>query len=647
MTYQWNRDDFSPFASFGKILFGTGRADSLFGTARNDVFFGLNGNDRIQGGRGNDLIDGGRGFDTAVYAGKVDDYTIDLLGGFARSVRVASVSATVIDTGSDLLTRTEALYFSADDYTLYLDGTNNAVLARDDTAAANENGVLAVSAATLLANDREFDGQTATITGVSNSVAGASVSVLAGIVDYDPGSLFDALTEGETATDTFTYTVDDGLGGTDTATVTVTITGRNDAPVLTLGTVATIDENTNGVVTAMGTDIDSTTLTYSLTGDDAALFAIDPSTGVISFIQAPDFEAPADAGADNIYNVTVGLFDGTATTTSDLSVTVADIEETPTFNARLNEFHYDNAGSDTGEFIEVRATAGGDASGLAVELYNGTGGASYGTLTTATAAVTTDGTYDYYVWNLPTNGLQNGAPDGIALSMGSTLIEFLSYEGTFTAVGGTAAGTLSTSIGVAEAGTDAPGFSLQRNDDGTWRAPEASTAGAVNQGVVVPPTEALISQIQGNGSSSTRIGETVAVTAVVTYITSDGFYLQEEDSDADADALTSEGIFVFTGGGIAVALSDVVSLTGIVGESFGLTQITGATDVVTISTGSALPTAATITLDPATIQNFEAVEGMRVSVTSGNADPLTVIENFNLDWCGPPNPADPAIRRAD
>ncbi|MGL4238360.1 ExeM/NucH family extracellular endonuclease, partial [Tabrizicola sp.] len=518
--------------------------------------------------------------------------------------------------------------------TLYLDGTNNAVLAGNDTAATSENGVLALSAATLLANDREFDGQTTTITAVSDSTAGATVSLSGGTVSYDPGSLFDALAEGETATDTFTYTVDDGFGGTDTATVTVTITGSNDAPVLTLAPAVTIDENTTAVATASATDVDSATLTYSLTGDDAALFTIDQSTGAISFIEAPDFEAPADAGADNVYNVTVGVSDGAITTTTDVAVTVADVVETPTFEARLNEFHYDNAGSDVGEFIEVRTTAGSDASGLVVELYNGSGGAVYGTLTTATATVTTDGTYDYYVWNLPANGLQNGAPDGIALSNGGTLVEFLSYEGTFAATNGTAAGTVSTSVGVAEAGTEEPGLSLQRNDDGTWRAPETSTAGAANGGIVIPPTELLISEIQGSGSASTWVGEKVTVTAAVTYITTDGFYLQEEDADADGDALTSEGIFVFTGGGVAVELGDIVSLTGTVAESFGLTAITGATDVVTISTGSALPTAVTVTLDPATVQNFEAIEGMRVSVTSGTADPLTIIENFNLDRFG-------------
>ncbi|PWR02438.1 hypothetical protein DKT77_11770, partial [Meridianimarinicoccus roseus] len=52
-----------------------------------------------------------------------------------------------------------------------------------------------------------------------------------GTFGYDPNGAFEALAAGEQATDSFTYTVDDGQGGSDTATVTVAITGQNDAPV--------------------------------------------------------------------------------------------------------------------------------------------------------------------------------------------------------------------------------------------------------------------------------------------------------------------------------------------------------------------------------------------------------------------------------
>ena len=67
--------------------------------------------------------------------------------------------------------------------------------------------------------------------------------------------------------------------------------------------------------TAIATDADGDPLTYSLSGTDAALFTIDPATGVVSFIDAPDFEDPGDAGGDNVYNITVTASDGAAAMT--------------------------------------------------------------------------------------------------------------------------------------------------------------------------------------------------------------------------------------------------------------------------------------------------------------------------------------------
>ena len=43
----------------------------------------------------------------------------------------------------------------------------------------------------------------------------------------------------------------------------------------------------------------------------------------------------------------------------------------------INEFHYDNTGTDAGEFIEIAGPAGTDLTGWRIELYNGAGGARY------------------------------------------------------------------------------------------------------------------------------------------------------------------------------------------------------------------------------------------------------------------------------
>ncbi len=111
---------------------------------------------------------------------------------------------------------------------------------------------------------------------------------------------------------------------------------ENHAPVISSGgggTTAAVSvvENTSVVTDVDATDVDSgDTLTFSLTGGaDQARFTIDPSTGVLSFASPPDYENPADANADNIYEVTVTVSDGTDGDSQDLTVTVTDTDETP------------------------------------------------------------------------------------------------------------------------------------------------------------------------------------------------------------------------------------------------------------------------------------------------------------------------------
>ncbi len=124
----------------------------------------------------------------------------------------------------------------------------------------------------------------------------------------------------------------------------------------------------------------------------------------------------------------------------------------------LSEIHYDNAGTDTGEALEIEAPVGFDLAGWQLALYNGNGGGVYNTRTlsgTVPDAGVVVATY-------PTDGLQNGSPDGVALVRpDGTVAEFLSYEGPLTATGGPANGTTATDIGVAEGSATPVGYSLQ------------------------------------------------------------------------------------------------------------------------------------------------------------------------------------------
>ena len=99
----------------------------------------------------------------------------------------------------------------------------------------------------------------------------------------------------------------------------------NRAPSFTSAGSASVAENSSGTVyTATATDPDGNALTYSISGGaDRAAFQIS-SAGALSFVSAPDFEAPADANGDNVYQVDIQVSDGTATATLSLSITVTN-----------------------------------------------------------------------------------------------------------------------------------------------------------------------------------------------------------------------------------------------------------------------------------------------------------------------------------
>jgi endonuclease G len=157
-------------------------------------------------------------------------------------------------------------------------------------------------------------------------------------------------------------------------------------------------------------------------------------------------------------------------------------------DVKFHEIHYDNSGTDVGEAIEVAGPAGTDLAGWSIVLYNGNGGASYGTLPLSGVIAASCGDTGVVFVAGPLTGIQNGSPDGMALvSPAGSVVEFLSYEGVFTATNGPASGMTSTDILEDEAGTEPAGRSLQRNTDGSWRGPVASTFGACNYVAPPPP----------------------------------------------------------------------------------------------------------------------------------------------------------------
>lgn len=138
----------------------------------------------------------------------------------------------------------------------------------------------------------------------------------------------------------------------------VTLTAINLLPIIdSNGGKATaavsVDENSNAVTTVHASDAAvSGPVTYSLAGGaDEAKFAINAQTGALTFIGAPNFEAPTDAGTDNVYDVIVQASDGDVSGQQAIAVTVRNIDEAATgqvdltISAGINIPFVDQAGN--------------------------------------------------------------------------------------------------------------------------------------------------------------------------------------------------------------------------------------------------------------------------------------------------------------
>jgi hypothetical protein len=218
-------------------------------------------------------------------------------------------------------------------------------------------------------------------------------------------------------------------------------------------------------------------------------------TGTVAFAAGQDsatvtVQIAGDVVVEGDEAFTVTLSDPTGATLDDATATgtiANDDRAAVTGTAFINELLYDPAGADTNERVEIAGTAGLNLIGWSLVLYNGNGGAPYRTIALSGVITDQDDGSGALAFDAP--GIQNGAPDGLALvDAGGRVVQFLSYEGSFTAVGGPADGLTSTDIGVSQSGTEPNTVSLQLKGNGfdaesfTWTAASASSFGQVNAG---------------------------------------------------------------------------------------------------------------------------------------------------------------------
>ncbi|MCA9139722.1 MAG: DUF2341 domain-containing protein, partial [Planctomycetales bacterium] len=300
----------------------------------------------------------------------------------------------------------------------------------------------------------------------------------------------------------------------------------------------------NNYITA--SDITAGLLTYVPTVDSAG-------SSIASFL----FEVQDDGGTEN------GGVDRDSTANT-ITIDITAVNDAPTISGRIdpfiNEIHYDNTGTDTGEAVEVAGAAGTDLTGWKLVFYDGSSGTVYDTQNLSGVIADETNGFGTVVVNLPTNGIQNSV-DGIALvdDFGN-VIEFLSYEGAFTAIDGEAAGQLSTDIGVSESSGTAIGDSLQRTGTGpnyTWALESANTFGSINTGQTF------------NGSEFAS--ETVSEDTQLVFSVINGNAITIVDVDADDGSVDPIKVTLVAGNG-TMTLAGTTGLSGVTGN--GTSSIT-------------------------------------------------------------------------
>ncbi|WP_279349256.1 Ig-like domain-containing protein [Erythrobacter litoralis] len=195
--------------------------------------------------------------------------------------------------------------------TVAVNSVNDLPVAADDTATTNEDTPITIP---LLANDSDPDGDNLTVTAVT--AANGTVTIAAdGSVIYTPNADFNG-------TDTISYTVDDGNGGTDTAFVTVTVLPINDAPVAAPDT-ATVDEDASVVIPVLNNDVD-------VDGDPLAITQASSPDGVVTVNADGSVTFTPNADFNGPTTITYSIDDGQGgTATATVSVGVRPVNDPP------------------------------------------------------------------------------------------------------------------------------------------------------------------------------------------------------------------------------------------------------------------------------------------------------------------------------
>jgi len=207
------------------------------------------------------------------------------------------------------------------------------------SVAENQSSVI-----TVTSTDEDLDTPTYSIIG-GTDIALFTIDSASGDLTFTSSPDFEA--PGDTDVDNIyevIVQVDDGYGGSDTQSIVVTVINSGETPILASAVSTNAAENQTSALTVSSSNVDGGAPVYTLTGGaDAALFAIDGTSGDLKFQTAPDFEAPGDSDGDNVYELTVQVADADGdTATQSIAVTVTNENETPVITPMVSTTAVEN-----------------------------------------------------------------------------------------------------------------------------------------------------------------------------------------------------------------------------------------------------------------------------------------------------------------
>jgi VCBS repeat-containing protein len=222
--------------------------------------------------------------------------------------------------------------------TVTIHGTNDAPTAHNDTFTTAQNASIILTQTDLTTNDLDVDfGDTLSVISVDSQGTLGAVDLLpGGSVSYDPSGQFDGLLPGQSATDTFTYTIADSSGATSTATVTITVY-RITPPIAEANGPYSVNEGSQISLSSAGSeDLDGSIVSYEWDYDyDGSNFDVD-ATGAsptYSGIDGPTTKTIALRVRDNDGATSI---DTTTLTVNNVAPTLSNV----TLSSPINENDY-------------------------------------------------------------------------------------------------------------------------------------------------------------------------------------------------------------------------------------------------------------------------------------------------------------------